>query len=64
MRVVAVLGFLLFLLLLVQPPLTQVPDDKLIVPGQRIGKWTLDMSIDDLLKMNGARNGAGRPGDD
>ncbi len=31
--------------------------DYLIVPGQRIGKWTLVMTIDDLLKMNGPRQG-------
>jgi len=28
-------------------------DDKVIVPGVRIGKWTLQMSLDDLDKMNG-----------
>lgn len=31
----------------------QVPDDVLIVPGVRIGKWTLEMSIDDLTRLNG-----------
>lgn len=55
MRVVAVVGLVLFLL--AQPAVSQVPDDKLIVPGQRIGKWTLGMTIDDQLKMNGPRRG-------
>jgi hypothetical protein len=37
-------------------PLTaaaQVSDDVLIVPGVRIGKWTLEMSIDDLTRLRG-----------
>jgi len=46
----------LFLLLLAPPAVSQVPDDKLIVPGQRIGKWTLEMTIDTVLQMNGPRN--------
>ncbi len=57
MRVVAVVGLVLFLSLLAQPAVSQVPDDQLIVPGQRIGKWTLNMTINDLLKMNGPRSG-------
>ena len=32
---------------------SQVPDDKLIVEGQRIGKWTLAMTIANLVQMNG-----------
>ncbi len=44
---------LLLLLVLAASGLAQVPDDKLIVPGQRIGKWTLDMTVDDLDRMNG-----------
>lgn len=51
MRVVAVV--ILTLLLLSPPAVSQVPDDKLIVPGQRIGKWTLEMTIADLDRMNG-----------
>ncbi|HEV2173357.1 MAG TPA: hypothetical protein VGR71_07310 [Nitrospira sp.] len=27
--------------------------DNLIVPGVRVGKWTLTMTVDELLKMNG-----------
>ena len=30
------------------------PDDRLIVPGQRIGKWTLQMTYADLLRLNGS----------
>lgn len=45
--------FLLLLLLLAPPATSQVPDDKLIVSGQRIGKWTLEMTLDDLVRMNG-----------
>jgi hypothetical protein len=40
-------------LLAASPAVSQVPDDKLIVPGQRIGKWTLEMTIRDLVQMNG-----------
>lgn len=43
----------LVLLLLAPPAVSQAPDDKLIVPGQRIGKWTLEMNIADLVRMNG-----------
>lgn len=32
------------------------PDDKLIVPGQRIGRWALEMTIDTLRTMNGQEN--------
>jgi hypothetical protein len=53
----------LVVLTLALPAASQVADDKLIVPGQRIGRWTLDMTIEDLLKMNGPRKGdpAGAP---
>lgn len=33
--------------------LAAAPDDNLIVPGQRISKWTLEMSIEDLESLNG-----------
>ncbi|TMI70633.1 MAG: hypothetical protein E6H05_13545 [Bacillati bacterium ANGP1] len=55
MKVVAAL-VVLVLLLLASPGVSQAPDDKLIVPGQRIGKWTLEMTIDTLLQMNGLQN--------
>lgn len=35
------------------PAVSQIADDKLIVPGVRIGKWTLQMTVDDLVRMNG-----------
>lgn len=55
-----VVAVVVLALLLLAPPVTsQVPDDKLIVPGQRIGKWTLEMTIDDLLQMNGPRRAIG-----
>jgi hypothetical protein len=49
---VVVLG-LLALLLAAGPAISQPVDDRLIVPGVRIGKWTLTMTIDDLVRMNG-----------
>lgn len=52
MKAIAALG-VSAILLLASPAISQVPDDKLIVPGQRIGKWTLDMTLDDLDRMNG-----------
>ena len=44
---------LLSLLLAVGPAASQAPDDELIVPGVRVGRWTLQMTIDDLVRMNG-----------
>ena len=44
---------LLTVLLLAPRAVAQAPDDKLIVPGVRIGKWTLKMTIPDLERMNG-----------
>lgn len=35
------------------PAVSQPADDKLIVPGVRIGKWTLKMTFDEMEKMNG-----------
>ena len=43
----------LALLLLASPVVSQTGDDRLIVPGVRIGGWTLQMTIDDLVRMNG-----------
>lgn len=47
----------LVLLLLAPSVISQGPDDKLIVPGQRIGKWTLEMTIDDLARVNDSTKG-------
>ena len=48
------IGLILVLVLLGASQATsQVSDDNLIVPGQRIGKWRLEMTIRDLVQMNG-----------
>ena len=44
---------LLALLLVAGSAVSQTVDNKLIVPGVRIGDWTLQMTIDDLVRMNG-----------
>jgi hypothetical protein len=50
---------ILFVALFVMPvvAMAQSPDDKLIVPGVRIGSWRLDMTIEDLVKLNGPESG-------
>ena len=53
-------GPLLLLIFLVASPVaSQVPDDKLIVPGVRIGKWTLELTVSELTQMNGRRSFVG-----
>lgn len=48
------IGLLLAMLVLVSSPaISQTPDETLIVPGLRIGKWMLEMTVDDLVRMNG-----------
>ena len=47
------LVLLAVLLVGVSPVASQVPDDKMVVPGARIGRWTLDTPIPELLRMNG-----------
>ena len=45
---------LAFLLILHGTPVQSgVPNDKVVVPGVRVGKWTLTMTLDDLVRMNG-----------
>ena len=51
MKVIA--AVVLVLLFLAPPVISQVLDDKLIVPGQRIGNWTLEMTIQALTRANG-----------
>ena len=53
MKAAAYVLLLLAVLALSVPGFAQAPDDDLIVPGQRIGKWTLDMSLDELSRING-----------
>lgn len=48
MKTVAVLS-VVALLLLAPSAASQVPDDKLIVPGQRVGAWTLQMTIQEIV---------------
>lgn len=44
----------LFLLLAIaSPAASQVVDDKVVVPGTRIGRLALEMPIQDLMRMNG-----------
>ena len=45
--------FLLIVLLGASPASSQVTGDKTVVPGTRVGLWTLEMSIQDLLRTNG-----------
>lgn len=59
MKTIVVLSALA-LLLLAPPVISQVPDDKLIVPGERIGKWTLQMTINQLRQMHGNPDGTSR----
>lgn len=48
------LWLFVFVLLVAAPPAaSQGPDDALVVPGARIGRWALEMTIDDLIRMNG-----------
>src|SRR3972149_488851 len=44
---------LVLLLAGTSPVAAQVADDKTVVPGVRIGRWTLMTSIPELLRMNG-----------
>jgi len=46
----------LLVLLTASPAVSQVADDKLVVPGARIGNWTLGMSIQDVVRVNGRAN--------
>ena len=52
MKTVAVLS-IVGLVLLAPSVTSQTPDDNLIVPGRRIGKWTLAMSVEAIVKTLG-----------
>src|SRR2546428_13770699 len=54
------LAILFSLLLAGAPVAAQVTDDSLIVPGQRIGKWTLDMPVAQIRQLNGLEVTGGR----
>jgi len=44
---------LLLLVALAVPGFAQAPDDRLIVPGQRIGKWTVAMTVEAIVRKLG-----------
>lgn len=46
--------FFLAFLLVASPAMSQSSADNIIVPGERIGKWNLRMTIPDLERMNGS----------
>jgi hypothetical protein len=52
--------WLLPLLLLSQSPVSQAADDGIVVPGERIGAWTLAMTLADLIHANGPPDSWGR----
>ncbi len=52
--------WLLPLLLLLQSPVSQAADDGIVVPGERIGAWTLAMTLADLIHVNGPPDSWGR----
>jgi hypothetical protein len=49
------------LLVLVTVARAQAPDDKRIVPGERIGPWTLAVTVDDLNRVIGPKQAIGNP---
>lgn len=51
MRVLPAL--VVMLLIGTSPAASQVPDEKTVVPGVRIGRWTLQASIPELVRING-----------
>lgn len=51
-------GILVSLLLVAPVVTSRSPTDALIVPGVRVGKWTLAMTVDDLVRMNGPATSA------
>lgn len=51
MRLIA--GFFLLLALLSSSVESQTPDPRLVVGGQQIGRWTLEMTVEQLLQTNG-----------
>ncbi|MDQ7843568.1 MAG: hypothetical protein QN141_10580 [Armatimonadota bacterium] len=68
-----IIGAVVAVLWLALPGGAQPPDDRLIVPGERIGRWTLEMTVGEVEQMVRPPNlprGQGsaivdiRPGDD
>jgi hypothetical protein len=51
---IASAGLLLALVALVAlPVVAQTPQDKIAIPGGRVGRWDLNMSVQDLIRTNG-----------
>lgn len=50
----AALVSVLIVMIAAAPVGSQTSDERAVVPGARIGKWTLDMSVDEVLRINGA----------
>lgn len=50
------------LLFAVSPVLSQVSDDKLIVPGLRVGAWTLQMTVEEIVSALGRQTRIGSGG--
>lgn len=44
---------LLLLALTTLPVAAQTPQDKIAIPGSRVGRWDLNMSVQDFLRTNG-----------
>jgi hypothetical protein len=49
----ATLGLLAAIILCLLPPAAGATEDRVIVPGARVGKWTLALTLDDLMRMHG-----------
>jgi hypothetical protein len=59
MKLVA--SLVLAFLTLAAPAIAQIAPEKLIVPGKGIGPYSLDMTVDDLVKATGGMQAVGPP---
>jgi hypothetical protein len=57
----AAVSALLVLAVAVLPAAAEVADDARVVPGERIGGWSLTMTIDELVRLNGPKRAVGAP---
>ncbi len=53
MKIISLVVLSLVLVVVGSSAATLGPEDKLIVPGERIGKWTLAMTVDELVRLQG-----------
>lgn len=51
MRATTLVMAIVLILALPNAAFTQIPDDRLIVPGERIGRWSLRLSFTELARM-------------